>query len=58
VRRRITRHDIGGWVKRKEINWKDQDVGGWIILKWISEIEGVVWIILIWLRLGTGRGHL
>jgi hypothetical protein len=28
------------WESRKEgDHWEDQDVGGWIILKWILEIE-------------------
>jgi hypothetical protein len=29
--------DIGGKARRKETTKEDQDVGGWIILKWISE---------------------
>jgi hypothetical protein len=31
---------------------EDQDVGGWTILKWM------VWIGLIWFRIGTGGGLL
>jgi hypothetical protein len=28
------------WEGRKERDhWEDQDVGGWIVLKWIFEIE-------------------
>jgi hypothetical protein len=31
-----------------------KDVGGWTILKWILEgYDGMVWIGLIWLRIGT-----
>jgi hypothetical protein len=38
---------------------EDQDVGGRTILKWILERQdGVVWIGLIWLRIGTSRGLL
>jgi hypothetical protein len=33
---------------------KDQDIGGWIILKWITERQDeVVRTRLIWLRIGT-----
>jgi hypothetical protein len=33
---------------------KDQDIYGWIILKWILQREGgVVWTGVIWLRSGT-----
>jgi hypothetical protein len=36
-------------------NYKDQDVGGWIILGWILERwGGVMWTGLVWLRIGTG----
>jgi hypothetical protein len=35
------------------------DVGGKIVLKWISEkLEGVVWTRLTWLRIGTSGGLL
>jgi hypothetical protein len=35
-------------------HWEDQDVGGWAIIKWIIERkDGMVWIGLIWLRIGT-----
>jgi hypothetical protein len=38
---------------------EDQDVGGWIILKWILERQdGMVWTGLIWLRMGTCGGLL
>jgi hypothetical protein len=37
----------------------DQNVGGWTILKWILERKnGMVWIRLIWLRIGTSEGIL
>jgi hypothetical protein len=33
---------------------EDQDAGGWTILKWILERQDrMVWIGLIWLRIGT-----
>jgi hypothetical protein len=36
-----------------------QDVGGWIILKWILErYDGVVWTGLIWFRIETSGGLL
>jgi hypothetical protein len=39
--------------------WEVQDVGGWTILKLILEREdGMVWIELIWLRIGTNGGLL
>jgi hypothetical protein len=40
-------------------HWEDLDIGGWTILKWILEGEvGMVWIGLIWLRIGTSGGVL
>jgi hypothetical protein len=37
----------------------DKDVGGWTILKWILERwDGMKWIELIWLRIGTSGGLL
>jgi hypothetical protein len=39
-------------------HWEDLDVGGWAILKWIFEKDGMVWIGLIWLRIGTSGGLL
>jgi hypothetical protein len=40
-------------------HWEDQDVGGWTILKWILErYDGMEWIGLIWLRIGTSGGLL
>jgi hypothetical protein len=43
---------------QKERNhWEDQDVGGWIILRWIFERgEGMAWIGLIWPKTGTNGG--
>jgi hypothetical protein len=48
------------WKSQKERDhWEDQDVGGWTILKRISERgNGMVWIALIWLRMGTSGGLL
>jgi hypothetical protein len=48
------------WENQKERDhWKDQDVGGGTILKWILErYAGMVWIGLIWLRIGTSGGIL
>ena len=40
-------------------HWGDQDVGGWIILRWIfRKWEGVVGTGWSWLRMGTGGGRL
>jgi hypothetical protein len=53
--RRGTR--IGYWWKsqREGDHWEDQDVGGWIILRWILEgYDGVIWTVLVWLRIRTG----
>jgi hypothetical protein len=39
------------WESQKERDHgEDQDIGGWIILKWI--LDRMVWIGLIWLRIG------
>jgi hypothetical protein len=48
------------WENQKESDhWKYKDVGGWIILQWIFEgKDGVVWVGLIWLRIGTSGGLL
>jgi hypothetical protein len=44
------------WESQKE---RDLDAHGRIILKWILErLDGVVWTVLIWLRLETSGGHL
>jgi hypothetical protein len=48
-----------GKPEGKRDHWEDQDVGGWTILKWILERQnGMVWIGLIWLRIGTSGGLL
>jgi hypothetical protein len=45
--------------QKERDHWKDQDVDGWTILKWILEREDeIVWIGLIWLRIGTSGGLL
>jgi hypothetical protein len=46
-------HKVYWWESRKEY----QDVGVWIILKWIlKRYDKVVWTGLIWLRIGvSGR---
>jgi hypothetical protein len=48
------------WESQKERNHqKDQDVGGWIIFKWILETyDGVVCTGLIWVRIGISGGLL
>jgi hypothetical protein len=48
------------WESQKvRDHWEDLDVGGWIILKWILEIQdGMVKIGLIWPRIGTSGGLL
>ena len=44
---------------RERGHWGDQDVDGRIILRWIfRKLEGVVGTGWIWLRIGTGGGHL
>jgi hypothetical protein len=49
---------IGYWLERD--HWEDQDVGVCTILKWIlrDRKNGMVWIGLIWLRMGTSGGLL
>ena len=40
-------------------HWRDQDIDGWIILRWIlRKWEGVVGTGWGWLRIGTGGGRL
>jgi hypothetical protein len=54
MRRR--RMHIGYWCEsHKEIDHQeDQNIGGWIILRWILERKyGLVWTRLVWLRIGT-----
>jgi hypothetical protein len=46
----------GYWrERRKERDYlQDEEVDGWRISKWILEREdGIVWIRLMWLRVGT-----
>jgi hypothetical protein len=45
------------WQSQKEINYcVDQEVVGWIMLKWILERwDEVVWTGLSWLRIGTSQ---
>jgi hypothetical protein len=43
--------------QKERDHWEDQDVGGWTILKWIlARLDGMIWIGLIWLRIGTSWG--
>jgi hypothetical protein len=52
---------IGYWRKgqKERDHQKDQDVGEWIILRWIlSRQDGVVGTEFIWLRTGTNGGFL
>jgi hypothetical protein len=47
---------IGYWWESQKIrdHWEDLDVGGWTILEWIlGRYDGMVWIGLNWLRIGT-----
>jgi hypothetical protein len=48
------------WESQKERDhWKDQDVGALTVLKWILErYDGIVWIVLNWLSIGTSGGLL
>jgi hypothetical protein len=48
------------WESQKERDfWENQDVCGWIILRWILDgYNEVVWTVLVWLRIGTSRGLL
>jgi hypothetical protein len=48
------------WESQKERDhWEDQSVGGWIILKEILErYYGMLWIGLIWRRIGSSGGLL
>jgi hypothetical protein len=53
--------NIGYWwgSQNERDHWEDQDIGVWTILKWILErSDGMVWIGLIWLRIGTSGGFL
>jgi hypothetical protein len=45
--------------KKERDHWEDQDMGGWIILKWmLQRYDGVGWTGLIWLRIGSSGGLL
>jgi hypothetical protein len=48
------------WESQKETDhWEDQDVGVWIILKWILEKQdGIVGTGSNWLRIGPSGGFL
>jgi hypothetical protein len=44
-----------GEDERDRDHWEDQDVHGWIILKWILERQdGVLWTGVVWLLIGAG----
>jgi hypothetical protein len=51
---------IGYWWKsqKERDHCEDENVSGWTILKWILEKYGIVWISLMWLRIGTSGGLL
>jgi hypothetical protein len=45
--------------QKERDQWEDKDVGVWIILKWILDrLDGMVCIILTWLRIKTSTGLL
>jgi hypothetical protein len=45
----------GSESQRERAHYEDRDVGGWIILGCILERwNGMMWIELAWLRIGTG----
>jgi hypothetical protein len=57
---RIGMH-IGYWwkIQKERDYWEDQDVGGWTILKCILErYDEMIWMGLIWLRIGASGGLL
>jgi hypothetical protein len=45
-----------GWENQKERDhYENQDVGGWIILRWsLERLNAVVWTGLMWLRTESG----
>jgi hypothetical protein len=51
--------DICGDARRKDTTGKTKTLSGWTVLKWILERQDVmVWIGLIWLRIGPSGGIL
>jgi hypothetical protein len=60
VARILVKRNAYWWESQDERDHEeDQDVGGWIILKWIFERQdGVVRNVSIWLRIGTSGGLL
>jgi hypothetical protein len=52
---------VGCWCEsqKEKDHWKNQDGGGWVLLKWIlAREDGVVWTELIWLRIRASGGLL
>jgi hypothetical protein len=55
IGRRGTLLGYWGESQRERGRYEVQDVGGWIILRWILErCDGVMLTGLVWLRIGTG----
>jgi hypothetical protein len=55
------KRNIGYWWHSQEErdHWENQNVGGWTIVIWILErYDGMSWIGLMWLRIGTSGGLL
>jgi hypothetical protein len=47
------------WESQKERDhWEDQYICGWTISKRIERQDGLMWVGLIWLRIGTSGGLL
>jgi hypothetical protein len=52
---------VGNWweFQKERDHYEDQDVGGWITLKWILvRQDWLVWTGFIWLSTGTSEGPL